>query len=235
MPVEFSCHECQTELRVDEQDIQKKVRCPKCGMIQVCPGAQKRNSRETTSSQEIEALPTYDRETAYLPTASVAVNPTESPLENAWLLKTPDDSTYGPVDQATLVEWAKQGRVSSQCLVRRQVDAHWQSALSLLPNLADLKPKSTSPQSQANGSNRQDTIDLTTPRENHGTWILICSLFGFFGSIALLSLAAIIWGSLELVNIKNGSAKRNNKVFIIVGIVFGGLTLLGLTIMVRLL
>lgn len=230
MPVEFSCHECQTELRVDDQDIQKKVRCPKCGMIQFCPGAQQRKSRKTNRSQEIEGLPNTDRKTAYLPTASIAEKSTESQLGNAWLLKTPDDSTYGPVDQATLVEWAKQGRVSSQCLVRREADAHWQSALSLLPNLADLKPGSIPPQPRTDSSKMPDAIDLASPRENHGAWILICSLIGFFGSVALFSLVAIIWGCLELLNIKNGNAKTNNKAFIICGIVFGGLQLLGKTI-----
>ena len=230
MPVEFSCHECQTKLRVDDQDIQKKVRCPKCGMIQFCPNAQQRNSREPQSSQEIEGLPNYDRKTAYLPTASVAEKSTESQLENAWLLKTPDDSTYGPVDQATLVEWAKQGRVSSQCLVRREADAHWQSALSLMPNLADLKPRSIPPQPRADGSTMPHTIDPASPRENHGTWIFICSLFGFFGPAVLLSLVAIIWGPFELLNIKNGNAKSNNKAFIICGIMLGGFKLLEMTI-----
>ncbi len=230
MPVEFSCHECQTVLRVDDQDIQKKVRCPKCGMIQVCPGAQQRNSRTTNSVQEIEGLPNYDRKTAYLPTASLAEKSTESQLGNAWLLKTPDDSTYGPVDQATLVEWAKQGRVSSQCLVRREADAHWQSALSLMPNLADLKPRSIPPQPRADSSTMPHTIDPTSLRENHGTWILICSLLGFFGSVDWLSLVVIIWGPFELLNIKNGNAKSNNKALILCGIVFGGLRLLIATI-----
>lgn len=226
MSLEFTCRECRTELRVDDKDVEKKVRCPKCGMIQACPGNRRRKSSEPEITQETEKQQGYDRETAYLPNASITNKQDDPATGNTWLLKTTDNSVYGPVDQATLREWTTQGRVSSQCLVRRVTATHWQSALAQFPDLAHLTPKNVRPLPLENRSNTAEIVQIPSRRNNHAIWILLCALIGLFGGTPLFSLGAVIWGSLELLKIKKGHVKRTNRTMIIWGIVLGSLKLL---------
>ena len=70
MPIEFSCYECGTKLRVGDDSAGKKAKCPKCDLVLDIP-----MSSETSPVAPSQAAPA-----AGAPTAHRSHNP------NAWCL-----------------------------------------------------------------------------------------------------------------------------------------------------
>ena len=54
------------------------------------------------------------------------------------MLQIPEGSTYGPVDRKTLDNWVREGRVSSDCRLRRVPEDSWYSSLVDYPMLQEV-------------------------------------------------------------------------------------------------
>ena len=220
MTIEFTCKECRTELRLDKRDANQKVRCPHCGMIQTGPGWQP-NSRSTNDGEQKTAY--ADQETAYLGNPQIVEQSNATSAAEEWLLKTPDEKIYGPVTRQTLDEWTEQGRVSPSCFLKRRGETEWKNADALVPQVAERRTlyhesPSISPSAPLRSSG---TLRRRATRPNRGIWILVCALIGFFNLNEVFSLIAIIWGSLELKAISEGSVEKRQSAMIVWGIVLG--------------
>lgn len=227
MSIEFTCKECQTELRLDEKDANQKVRCPHCGMIQTSPNWQVGGPLDGKGEQKTVYS---DQETAYLGTPQVIEQPDVATAVKEWLLKTPDEKIYGPVTRKTLEEWTDQGRVSPSCFIKQQDGIQWQRAEAVMPQVTELKsinhrtPSSIStppPPPPRIGAER--IIGRRETRPNRGFWILICALVGFFSLNQVLSLIAIVWGLIELKAISEGSVEKKQMAMIVWAIILGAI------------
>ncbi len=48
--------------------------------------------------------------------------------ERQYLMRTPEGEQYGPVDQETLIRWAQNGRIATNCEIRSTLLARWEPA-----------------------------------------------------------------------------------------------------------
>jgi hypothetical protein len=98
MSIETSCPSCGRLLRVADEHAGRQARCPVCNTIYVVPGP-----------------------------AAVPETPVPA-AENQWYMKTPEQEVYGPVSEAELRRWLRQGRISGNCQLRSEQDAAWRPA-----------------------------------------------------------------------------------------------------------
>jgi len=88
MPIETTCPQCQSTLRVPDAAAGRKARCPKCNTVIQIAGAAQPNAGATLS----------EGETFYVDSASGA--------------------TYGPISKSELDQWVSQSRVTANCKIR---------------------------------------------------------------------------------------------------------------------
>ena len=167
-----------------------------------------------------------DEETVYRPTAEPAeLLLTDSEL--LWSMKTPDGSVYGPVDRAELESWVKEGRVSSECLIRQQGQGHWQSALTLFPGLTAMHPKhrprvATRAEPSSPGVERVHVAGLAQTRPHGGTGVLVLSIIGLMlPCFPIFSIVAVLWGWSERRGIARGTVSADSRMVLDIGFFLG--------------
>ncbi len=240
LPIEFSCSQCQCELKVAEAAVGKKARCPRCGMIHDVPKQPASPSSDTRASQSRSSeSPGSLSETRYRPNSDMHEKMRIGHEGSNWSMKTPDGSVYGPVSQVELDSWVSDGRVSSECLVQLEGQSHWQSAIVLYPHLASLK-SSVPPQSrnisrparQPVGTRRRLT---RTARANSGVTVFVLSILGFFMLFfPVFHFCGFLLGRSERRGIENGQVSDDSRGWLdagyalcIIGLCFSGLMFVG--------
>ena len=207
MTVEFSCRDCQTTLRVADEHIGKKARCPSCGSIQDVVGQQDDSSAES-GSKPIGELP------------------------ERWLMRTPDGNEYGPVPKNELDQWMREGRVSAQCSLRQENQSQWNPASLVYPNLASAT-SAPSPQISSSGNpfaapmqqpHRQTYQPRRTyTRAHNGVTVLVLGILALVFPCIGIILGPIAWamGSSELGALKRGEIDPDAHGIIMAGYVLG--------------
>lgn len=100
------CNVCGKKLRVPDDRVGLKARCPNCNTVFVVPHA-----------------------------GGTASTPGASQPQGRWTLKTEQGQTYGPISKAELDSWVAQGRVTSNCQLLQEGSGQWQWARDVYPIL----------------------------------------------------------------------------------------------------
>jgi hypothetical protein len=163
-----------------------------------------------------------------------ATEESRSPLGGSarlWLLMTPDGQTYGPVERAELDQWAREGRVSTACKVRREIDFDWRPAADIFPHLDPKTPtvsigpvadQITAPYHAAGyRSPAARTGRGLTP--NNGVTVLV---FGILGAVCpffsiIFAIIAIIMGASDLAAIRRGEMDPRGRGLVMAGLILG--------------
>lgn len=209
MTVEFSCRECQTTLRVADEHIGKKARCPSCGSIQDVVGSSQQTPEESAPQSS-----GYQSE--------------------RWLMRTPDGDEYGPVEKTELDQWMHEGRISAHCSLRQEKHSQWNPAALVYPNLATA---SSAPSPQLSSSGNPFAAPMQQPQRTHyhrstfrrshnGVTVLVLGILslviGWFCMVGVI-LGPIAWamGSSELSALKRGEIDPDAHGMIMAGYVLG--------------
>lgn len=253
MAIEFNCSQCSSELKVRDEDRGKKARCPRCGMIHEVPGGNTASADFVT----VEDEPQPDAQASETDPAEQETVYQDPDVEQRfriddrtgrWSMKTPDGRVFGPVHRTELDEWAAQGRISAQCLVQLDGQSHWQSALVLYPNLANVpvrrrressvhsRSRSRS-RSHSHSRSRHDHVGTQRrrprqPRPNSGVTVLVLAIVGiFFIMFPVFSLMAWVLGASERRSIEAGEALPSGRWMLDLGYYLGiVLTIIGVVI-----
>lgn len=110
MPIEFKCPQCESLLRVDDENAGKRARCPHCGTINRIPGELVESSAP------------------------------EPPVSQQFFIDSVSGQTYGPILKSELDQWVSQGRVSGSCLIRGTGQTTGQPAAVYYPALSEKQP-----------------------------------------------------------------------------------------------
>ena len=153
MPIDSLCSGCGKTLRVNDEIVGRKARCPICGLVYVVGG--------TAIDPPTKASALTDStvaETTYAPPGETIV-PVVQPLDDPWsslaterpvekavasepisaaqvpiqnpnpvvkfFVRTPNSMEYGPSDTATVLDWISQGRLDDSCHVREESSPQW--------------------------------------------------------------------------------------------------------------
>jgi hypothetical protein len=154
MPIDSQCSECGKTLRVNDEFVGRKARCPVCGLVYIAGGGQiapDPSTAETSYTPQSNAIDSANRQNpdswSSLPTQkplekpSVALpvqylpidytNATSVPpvsVQNApvkYFVRTPNTMVYGPSDRQSVLDWIDQGRLDETCHIREESSEQW--------------------------------------------------------------------------------------------------------------
>lgn len=129
--------------------------------------------------------------------------------DDAWNLRTPEGTIYGPVPKAQLDQWVREGRVTSDCTVQAPPAASWQQADVVYPALQDpvIEPW-TAPTRESQGAYMNGTpaprVSQVFLVPHRGTLILVLALVGLVVQCPVFSLLAWVLGSTDLGEMRSG-------------------------------
>ncbi len=121
MAIESFCSGCGQRLRVGDEHLGKRARCPACGTEYVVGGGSAASVASTPQPNWPGGSPLAAQEPAAL-----VRGPEESPsLPPSFFAKTPNGEVYGPSDAATIERWTREGRLNPLCQVREGEFGAW--------------------------------------------------------------------------------------------------------------
>jgi len=145
------------------------------------------------------------------------------PEADRYWMRAVDGTEYGPIDQATLDRWFREGRVGPGYQLRQSQYGNWQPADIFRPSMpyGSDNPFAES----ASQSNPYQAIDSTTnrpyyPKGDQGVLILIMGILGFF-CCPIFGIVAWIMGHTALNAIQAGLADPSTKGLVQVGYYLG--------------
>ncbi len=190
MPIEVRCEGCGRQLRVSDEHAGKALRCPACNHISKAPAAPSPNLLETQA---------------------------QAPQ---WHMRTPEGTTYGPVDDRELDRWIAEGRLAADCQLACSPTGPWLPATSKFPHLRPvMPPQVATPSTQTFAPSFQPASPFTTSTSSssapaalnaryqvphRGGLILILGLLGFIVGCPIFSLMAWVMGSGDLREMQTG-------------------------------
>jgi hypothetical protein len=257
MPIDSICSGCGKSLRVGDEFLGRKARCPVCQTIYVVSSSSIQGSiAETTYAQpSIESLPNAvladaqpdfrsDQPTQYdavsKPDASNGILPSIRPIEpSLFYVRTPSSSVYGPADSATVDEWILQGRLDDTCHVRVQDSEQWigipawryqQRASSPTNSFSSEASHFVAPIA-ANQSS-------VSPSSGNGAIVLVAGILSWVLCPGIAAAIAVVMGMNSLKSIRRGEGPASERTLILIGLWLGILNLaaiagsIGLTILI---
>ncbi|MEO8269484.1 MAG: hypothetical protein ABI557_07190 [Aureliella sp.] len=203
MTIESTCTGCGKTLSVADENAGKRARCPACGQIYTIPP---KSDTPATNSADSSA---YSVESSVPPEA-----------DRYWM-RAVDGSEYGPIDQATLDRWFREGRVGPGYQLRQSQYGNWQPADVFRPTLP---PRSDNPFAETSSAGNQ-SYDPTSGRPNYpkgdqSVLILIMGVLGFF-CCPIFGVVAWIMGHSALNAIQSGLADPSTKGLVQTGYYLG--------------
>lgn len=135
--MELTCTGCQNRLRVGDEAIGKRIRCPKCNEIQYIPVEHRPPQQAATGAAS--QTPTGQQARA----GSFGGTTVET-----WRMKDVRGNEYGPVSRRELDQWVAEGRVTAACEVMSSNSGRWIWASDVYPVL---RPSAPAPSYSANG------------------------------------------------------------------------------------
>ena len=217
MPIETDCPGCARRLRVDEAYAGRQARCPICSQIYTVPLA-----AAPQAAAPVGAAAQSGYASSYGPSSNAsAVAPSAySPSGDTanWWLRTPEGKSYGPVAKVVMNGWVAEGRVTSDCMLRR-ADAAWEPADRHYPNLREkssslpIQPyggaASAPPLAQSHTSGisyvQGGSYAGSGYKSPHrGTTILVLAIIGLVMGCPILSVMAWVMGSADMQEINAG-------------------------------
>jgi hypothetical protein len=220
--IETICSGCGQKLSVADENAGKRARCPACGHIYTIPAV----SQLPTGPAAFSPGP----DSPFAGNASPLQNTTDSSTNDGlqYWMRAVDGNEYGPVDQATLQRWFREGRVGPGYQIRLSEFGNWQAAELFRPSLPHA---STSAGGNFAGGNsgadanpyspvQPDLGMYRYPKADPGVKILILGILGF-ACCPVFGVAAWIMGHTALNDIAAGRVDPSSKGLVQAGYYIG--------------
>lgn len=238
MPIDSQCTGCGKSLRVSDEFVGRKARCPVCGIVYIVGGVGGVGLDETTPAPiasdhtafEATYLTQNDSSVSTLqPLAdsgsSLATDNPIAPIAK-FFVRTPNSIVYGPSDAKTVLEWINQGRLDDTCHIREQSSEQWLG-------IAAWRFQSRSIQNPVASSVYQGTyqfgsVPVSTVQSagygkaGNGTVVLVLGLISWVLCPTVLgawicSILAIVFAIIEFKQIRDGQSPSSQKTFVLIG------------------
>lgn len=217
MAIETICSGCGQRLSVADENAGKRARCPACGQIYTIPDSTAEQGRPTADSNPWGESDAFRRKES---TNAAETRAGQPPAGGQYWMRTVDGNEYGPVDEATLHRWFREGRVGPGYQIRQSEYGLWQPADIFRPSLhADTAG------SASEGNNPYSPLDAGSelyryPRPDQGVLILILGLLGF-ACCPIFGVAAWILGYTALNDIQAGRMDPSGRGLVQAGYYIG--------------
>ena len=242
MPIDSICSGCGKTLRVNDEFVGRKARCPICGFVYVVGGDKvvEPTQGQIVSDPAMETTHATEKDPVLpelQPLADSSSEPTlssEFPSQSfepvaKFFVRTPNSMVYGPSDTETVLDWINQGRLDDTCHIREQTSEQWLGIAAWRFQSRKLQNPMTSPVNQP--SNQFGAAPLSTVKSvgtiktGNGMVVLVLGIVSWvlcpFGLGWICSLLAIIFALVELGKIRNGQSPRNEKTIVLIGMWLG--------------
>ncbi|XZE44277.1 hypothetical protein SH467x_003877 [Pirellulaceae bacterium SH467] len=252
MAIISTCESCGSTLQVDDAYAGLQARCGMCNALYTVPHKPLAQSSSPSTFSSAHPLSSVSSEHDAKPATgsdaeTIELQPIDSPgfapvlsadstlerSEPTFWVKVPDGNVYGPVDAATLLGWAEQGRVNSTCEVNPNGSQLWlnfsvwrmqHSALEKRnPPLAGSSHVG-SPNLFGESFAAQPLPANQKPTTSSGQGLLVLSLglISWFLCPTVLgapicSIVTLILATNELKRIAEGRSPRSDRVMVLIG------------------
>ena len=153
MPIDSQCSGCGKTLRVNDEFVGRKARCPVCGLVYIAGGGQispDPSIAETSYAPQSDADESAKRQNPDSWSSLPTEKPLEKPLEKPpvalpvdstdatsgppvsvpvtpakFFVRTPNTMVYGPSDRQSVLDWIDQGRLDETCHIREESSEQW--------------------------------------------------------------------------------------------------------------
>ena len=243
MPIDSICSGCGKTLRVNDEFVGRKARCPICGFVYVVGGDQivEPTQGQIVSDPAMETTHATEKDPVLLelqPLADSSSEPTlssEFPSQSfepvaKFFVRTPNSMVYGPSDTETVLDWINQGRLDDTCHIREQTSEQWLGIAAWRFQSRKLQNPMTSPVNQPSnqfGAAPLSTVQsVGTIKTGNGMVVLVLGIVSwvlcFTGLGAwICSFIAIILAMVERGKIREGQSPRNEKTIVLIGMWLG--------------
>jgi len=221
--IETICSGCGQKLSVADENAGKRARCPACGHIYTIPAV----SHLPTGAPEFSPEPGSH----FTDNSSPLEGPSHSSTSDEGLqywMRAVDGNEYGPVDQATLQRWFREGRVGPGYQIRISEFGNWQAAELFRPSLPHASASAGGNFASENSgadANPYSPVDPALgmyryPKADPGVKILILGILGFV-CCPVFGVAAWIMGHTALNDIAAGRVDPSSKGLVQAGYYIG--------------
>jgi len=169
-----SCTHCGKQLRVKEELLGKKAKCPKCQQLFTLKASANGSSavsgagsasRSASGSAARSASGSAARSARTAGGSGAAARVVSSVTQNKaeWRVQTGEGEEYGPVTKAELDQWAAEERIDSQCQLLKEGWDQWKWADEVYPDLAKESEAEPPQGAQASPDNPFAAIGQSAP------------------------------------------------------------------------
>ncbi len=254
MPIDSQCAGCGKTLRVNDEFVGRKARCPMCGYVYVVGGGQvvpdpstaetsyipQADSLEVSTQQSLDSwssMPTEKTPVAQ-PIASEGDAPVPKVLGPAapakFFVRTPNTMIYGPSDRESVLDWIAQGRLDDTCHIREETSEQWIGIAAW--RVQSRKPQTPIATATYQTQNAFGSIPVSTvqsagyAKAGSGNVVLVLGLVSWLlcptgiGSW-VCAILAIYFATIELGKMRNAESSSNEKTVVLIGMWLGILNL----------
>ncbi len=234
MPIDSQCSGCGKTLRVNDEFVGRKARCPVCGVVYVVGGVglvEMTPAPAPIASDPIAVETTYftqnDSSTSTLQSLADASSSfeTEKPVAK-FFVRTPNSVVYGPSDTETVLDWITQGRLDDTCHIREQSSEQWLGIAAWRFQSRSLQNPVAGPVYL--GANQFGAVPVSTVQSagqgkaGNGTVVLVLGLVSWVLCLTLLgawicSILTIVLATIEFGKIRNGQSPSSEGTFVLIG------------------
>ena len=205
-----------------------KICCPGCGYTLRFVDAQAGQLVRCFNCETESTLPTLS--THGNTDDRTDTKSTPMAIADAWYLRNAAGERYGPVPKSQIVEWINERRIDDTFQVRQAEDT-WQPPSQLFRVLPPSETRDRS--GQRSQTHPEPGVENATEnvltaaddylKPHHGEVVLALAVLGLIccGCGLPLSLTAIIWGSIQLRKLHDGSVDTSGKRMLLAGILLG--------------
>lgn len=233
MAIDTQCSGCNKTLRVADDCVGRKARCPNCGTIYIVRHTDSIGQQSKGADQQPSDVDHRFVDTTYA--ENTPSHAGQAPLIS-YMVRVPNGDVFGPADAPTIFDWIQQGRLDDRCHARKEGDEQWiglnawrllQKKEAAAENIFANSPQSliaprSSNQSATNGNAGRGTAVLIL---GILSWLLCFSLIGGVVCAAI----AIPLGFGELKRIREGASPASEKSLVMIGM---GLSIANLAVSV---
>ncbi len=232
MPIDSLCAGCGNTLRVNDEFVGRKARCPMCGLVYVVGGNDGQPADvPSTAPDPFTTETTYAPQTeASLPTLEPSMaSPTPAPVTK-FFVRTPNTMVYGPSDTETVLDWIKQGRLDDTCHIREENSEQWLGLAAWRFQLRKLQNPLVSPVNP--GASLFGAAPISTvqsagyQKSGNGMVVFVLGLVSWIlcptavGAL-ICAILAILFATMELGKIRNGQSPSKEKMLVLIGLWLG--------------
>lgn len=235
MPIDSQCTGCGKSLRVSDEFVGRKARCPICGIVYIAGGA----GLDEATPAPITFAPTTFEATHFTQNdssfstlqplgdsgSSFATDNPIAPIAK-FFVRTPNSSVYGPSDTKTVLEWINQGRLDDTCHIREQSSEQWLGIAAWRFQSRSIQNPIVSPVYQ--GTNQFGSVPVSTVQSagngnaGNGTVVLVLGIISWVLCPTVLgawicSILAIVFATIEFGKIRNGQSPSSQKTLVLIG------------------